>query len=81
MCAIDSDETRSDEEEVKVHGKMTKKQDVRVVAIDDTMDDRDIASWDFEDTDLANVDGLLGVTQEQDISSCECGFHTFTRKW
>lgn len=59
---------------------MTRKHDLRVVAIDDTVDDRDIASRDFKDTDLANVDGLLGVAQEQDISSCECGFHTFTRK-
>jgi len=48
------------------------------MAIDDAMDNGDIASGDLEDTDLANVDGLSGVAQEQDIASRECRLHTLT---
>lgn len=49
------------------------------MAVNDTMDNRNITSWDLENTDLANLDGFLGVAEEQNITSCECGFHALTR--
>ena len=48
------------------------------MAVNDAMDDGDIASRDLEDTDIADLDGLRGVAQEEDVASCECWLHTLT---
>lgn len=58
----------------------TKKKfnNIRVVAINHTVHNGDLAARDLEDTDLSDIDGLSGVAQEQDVASCKCGFHTLT---
>lgn len=42
-----------------------------------SVDDRNVSPFNFEDYDLSNADGFLRIIrQKQQISSMECGLHT-----
>lgn len=42
-----------------------------------SVDDGNVSPFHFEDDDLSDTDGFLGIIrQKQQISSMECGLHT-----